>query len=450
MDDHLNNNDPSVSSTNAANSSYILGSVSVNMNHDSPSKRLKTSDSPKAFLNTFFNTLPEELSSNNVDNSVINNSVNITSSSNMTATSNMITLPIFHPQQTSTNLNRIQFSSELLSQTISHPEVQASEYVYKSGTQYPPDLSRPRSGSILDILLQASPMIEIFSLEIKETVTYYSAFCHSCSTEYKRITAKKLQKHVGSVVHKRRLSAPPLSGVDEKEHSRRLLLISNPRFTPFLHLQEDQTLWCKWCDVQLPFTNCRIRDHQYTAKHLAAADNTEGGSLTETEKLKHLQKLVDMYPEVLALVDEYDKRSNDDFLEFYKTPDQITLQVNDLYCKPCRRKFERNNISSYHHAVVEHFQTKAHRKAVEQQQQNTSNVIFSQLMRPAVSPPKKITPRRHDQVDLIECARVFSQNDLAFSQIKGPGKTVAEAHVHRSVSSGPMIRGMHLLNKGNI
>ena len=87
MGDHLNNSGSSVSSTNnTANAPYIL-SGSININHDlPPSKRLK-SDSTETYINMFSN-LPDELS-NSVDNSVINNNINIANSSNMTATSNI-------------------------------------------------------------------------------------------------------------------------------------------------------------------------------------------------------------------------------------------------------------------------------------------------------------------------------------------------------------------------
>ncbi len=64
-----------------------------------------------------------------------------------------------------------------------------------------------------------------------------------------------------------------------------------------------------------------------------AEEETEEPQLTEEEKLEKLHKLVDLFPDFLALVTEVDKRINDEIFEYYKTPDQITLQVNDLYCK---------------------------------------------------------------------------------------------------------------------
>ena len=126
MGDHMNNSGSSVSSTNNTNnSSYLLSGSSVNMNHDPPSKRLKTSDSTDSYINNFFNNLPDELSSNSVDNNVISN-VNIgNSSNNLTATSS-----INSSQQTSSLAGHQPNLTHLLQKPINNnapqPNIQRS------------------------------------------------------------------------------------------------------------------------------------------------------------------------------------------------------------------------------------------------------------------------------------------------------------------------------------
>lgn len=301
--------------------------------------------------------------------------------------------------------NRTSFRAPLSYPQTPQPTLSEREYTYKNGSQYPADL-KIQAGSVLDVLLRTSPMIEVLSVHQKRSENYYAAVCHSCEKEYKSCTATYLYTHTGLPVHRRRLTAPKDHlEVDVREHSRRQLLLTNPKFSPFLELKEEeeeegarQSLWCKWCTLQLPFVNAKINDHRYTVRHIAAADGYDGVvAVAETERLEKLRRLVDLYPDVLALVDEVDKRINDEVFEYYKLPEEITLQLNDLYCKPCRRKFTRSN-PNYRKAVLKHFKTRNHKNAVEKQQALSAGRGSSGAhakIRP-MAPPKKITTyRRH-------------------------------------------------------
>lgn len=279
-------------------------------------------------------------------------------------------------------------------QHLTEPALPVKKYTYKSGTQHPADL-KITSGSTLDVVLQLNPMIEILSAHQKRNERYFHAVCHSCEKEYKSCTATYLSVHTNLPVHQRRLAAPKdQESVDVKEHSRRQLLLLNPKFSPFLELRDDgQTLWCKWCHLQLPFINAKINDHRYTVTHQASVEDNEALAHSEQERIKKLRKLVDEYPDVLALVDEVDKRINDEIYEYYKTPEEISLQVNDLYCKPCRRKFVRSN-PNYRRAVLKHFKTKDHQAALEMARARFEGTIESRLR--TVPPPRKIsTYKRH-------------------------------------------------------
>lgn len=349
-------------------------------------------------------------------------------------------LPISHLQQTSTNNTHILLGEEI-PQMLTEPP--ARVYVYKSGAQYPEKLIKPREGSVLDVLLQNNPMIEILSVHKKGTDNYFTAACHSCQKEYKSCNATGLLNHTTSPIHKRRLSVSMhgFSDVDVKELSRRKLLISNKKFAPFLYLQDDQTLFCKWCNVQLPFKNDKITAHRYTVKHQAAADIHEANTFTEAEKLKHLHKVVNMYPDVLALVSEYDKKINDEYFEPYKTADQITLQVNDLYCKICRQKLNSSNPNHYIKSVRSHINSKRHLREVE--------------LHASIPPgdrrrsPKKITTFRHDEEDLKELARVFTETKLPISKCDVALRKVTQATIHRRVSTKSLKKVIESLDTSN-
>lgn len=344
------------------------------------------------------------------------------------------------PPQSPSKKNRIPLSGEIPNYV--EPEFLPREYAYKNGTQYPVDFEMPKNGTILRTLLETCPMIEIVTVRNKESKNFYNAICHSCQKEYKSCSANDLYAHTTKPMHKRRLAAPRLSDVDAKEHSRRQLLISNPKFTPFLQLQDDQTLWCKWCNVQLPFTNSRISTHRYTTKHLAAASETEHGTLTEAERLKVLQKIVDTHPDALALVTEFDKKINDEYFEPYKRPDQITLQVNDLYCKICRQKINSINPLRYYDAVKSHLKSKRHLREVEAQ----ASILPGDRRRP----PKKITTFRHDPEDLKELARVFTETKLPITKCDVTLRKVTQATIHRRVSTASLKKVIQSIDANKI
>ena len=301
----------------------------------------------------------------------------------------------------------------------------------------------------MDFILTKHPMIEVFSLDRKETMYYFNAYCHSCKTEFKSSTAKTLSQHCVSLVHDRRLNLPDnLTEAEVKEQARRKLILSNKKFTSLLEVREEESLWCKWCNIQLQYSNDKVTAHRYTIKHMSnAEEETEEPQFTEEKKLEKLHKLVDLFPDFLALVTEVDKRINDEIFEYYKTPDQITLQVNDLYCKPCRRKFVRTNYHSFRDAVIEHKKTKQHQERMRQQQQTTT---ASELkMRAAMTPPLKICPRVHDPLDLKEAARVLVEGNMALSQSGTSLRNVVQGAIGRPASSSSMSTAVQLLNQGN-
>lgn len=268
------------------------------------------------------------------------------------------------------------------------------QYPYTSGFQFPPGIERP--GRILNTVLTENPMIEVFSMEtVDSDVTmchYYTAYCHTCKKHYDRSTSAKLRDHVKTIRHKRCITLPQLMGVDDvKEQDRRLSLFSNKRFVPFLELHEDDhSLWCKWCNVQLPWDYKRINTHRFTVAHQGQAEDNEAVAITETEKLKKLRILISKYPNVLALVTEFDKQVNDLYFDYDKSPDEISLQVNDLYCKICRQKINSCNPSDFGKAVRSHVESKRHLKEVEKQQQQQS----SSTDNPLRMKPRKISTYR--------------------------------------------------------
>ncbi len=301
----------------------------------------------------------------------------------------------------------------------------------------------------MDSILTKHPMIEVFSLDRKETIYYFNAYCHSCKTEFKRSTAQMLSKHCASLVHDRRLNLRDnMTEGEVKEQARRQLILSNKKFTSFLEVRKEESLWCKWCSVQLQYSYDKVTAHRYTIKHMSnAEEETEEPQFTEEIKLKKLHKLVNMFPDFLALVTDFDKRINDEIFEYYKTPDQITLQVNDLYCKPCRRKLTRANFRSLHKSVAEHFKSKKHKAEVEKQLAAVGS--NGEKMRAALEPPKKICVRRHDQADLRELARASVEANLPIFQSGRSMRNVVLSTIHRPASSAAMKLGVELLNNGN-
>lgn len=163
-------------------------------------------------------------------------------------------------------------------------------------------------------------------------------------------------------------------------------------------------------------------------------------------KLEELEELVNIFSGLLALVTEYDKKTNDEFLEYYKTPEQITLKVNDLYCKVCMQKIDLNNtnIISYGKFVFEHFKTEQHIIKVEKQQQKEKEKSDCEnrkpLMRPATLPPKKIiTSLQPDNADLQQLARTFIDLKLPFSECDGAHRLITLGAIHRRVSPETLI-----------
>lgn len=323
-----------------------------------------------------------------------------------------------------------------------------SQWIYKSGSQYPPDEKRPRKGSVLAATLEKFPMIEILSVEKKGRT--YVAFCHSCQTDYTRISARSLSDHVFSSMHERRLLIPQNADVDRKEHARRQLILSNKKFADFIVLHEDQTLSCKFCNIPLPFLNDKLSAHRHTLKHKHAAGQAEI-DLTESERVAKLRALVRQFPDVLDMVTEMDKQMNEAYFEHYKSPDQITLQVNDIFCKICRRKFVRTDPNGYRDAVRDHLKTKQHKRALESSQLATGSSADDQRpVKPVKAPPKKISTYRHDPEDLKEAARTLIQAKMTPSQCDRSSGRVIQAVVHRQISSSSIVKGLQLLGAGNI
>ena len=160
-------------------------------------------------------------------------------------TQNIPLLPRPPPASTSKDPNQIPLSEECPPpEELGNPPpaAPAKVYTYKSGHQYPPDLKRPRVGTTMDFILTKHPSIEVFSLENKEKKNYFSAYCHSCKIEFLRTTAEKLNKHIFSLVHDRRLNLPDnLAKTEVKEQARRKLILSNKKFTSFLEVREKET-----------------------------------------------------------------------------------------------------------------------------------------------------------------------------------------------------------------
>lgn len=322
-----------------------------------------------------------------------------------------------------------------------------SQWIYKSGSQFPPNEKKPRKGSVLAATLEKFPMIEVLAVEKKGRT--YVAFCHSCQTNYTRISARSLSDHVFSSMHERRLLIPPQAAVDRKEHARRQLILSNKKFLDFIVLHEDQTLSCKFCNIPLPFLNDKLSAHRHTLKHKIAA-GTLKIDLTESERLAKLQALVRQFPDVLGMVTEMDKQMNEAYFEHYKSPDQITLQVNDIFCKICRRKFVRTDPNGYRDAVRDHLKTKQHKRALESSQMATTDDGDQKQVKPVKAPPKKISTYRHDPEDLKEAARTLIQAKMTPSQCDRPSGRVIQAVVHRQISSSSIVKGLQLLGAGNI
>ncbi|KAH9398189.1 hypothetical protein TYRP_019197 [Tyrophagus putrescentiae] len=323
------------------------------------------------------------------------------------------------------------------------PQPQPATWHYKTGAQFPAEEKTPRKGSVLAATLERFPMIEILSVEKKGRT--YGAYCHTCDSSYSRISARSLSDHVFSSMHERRSLVPAdAANVDRKEHARRQLILSNKKFADFIVLHEDQTLSCKYCNVELQFLNDKLSAHRHTLKHKMAAGQ-RSIDLTEGERLAKIQALMRQFPDVVGMVTDMDVHVNEEYFEHYKAREQITLQLNDIFCKICRRKFVRTDPNGYRDAIRDHLKTKQHKRALESLQAQADGDGDGSKVKPAKLPPKKISTYRHDPEDLKEAARALIQAKMTPSQCDRSSGRVIQAVVRRQISSSSIVKGLQLL-----
>ncbi len=318
------------------------------------------------------------------------------------------------------------------------------EWVYESGSQFPLSEKAPQKGSVLKKTLEENLMIEVQEKRRKGSVHIFTVLCHSCQKKYKSQTAQKLKEHVSSVFHQKSLL--PETVKKNKEKARRQLILSNKKFADFIVLHEDQTLWCKYCNVELQFLSNKLSDHRHSLKHKTAAGQ-KPIDLTEAERLAKIQKLVSQFPDVVGMVTDMDVHVNEEYFEHYKEKEEITLQLNDIFCKICRRKFVRTDPNGYRDAIRRHLKTEQHKKALESTQQQADDEDGSKV-KPAKSPPKKISTYRHDPEDLKEAVRHSCEANLSSSQCSKAGRKIIQSVIGRTMSAWAMSKGFALVDSG--
>ena len=318
------------------------------------------------------------------------------------------------------------------------------KWVYESGSQFPLNEKAPRKGSVLEKTLEENLMIEILEKRRKGSVRIFTVKCHSCQKIYKGQSAQKLKEHVSSVLHQKRLTPEVVKKNQEKSHRQSIL--SSKKFADFLVLHEDQTLSCKYCKVPLPFLKAKLSIHMHSLKHKIAAGQ-KSIDLTEAERLAKIQALMRQFPDVVGMVTDMDVHVNEEYFEHYKSKEKITLQLNDIFCKICRRKFDRTNPNCYRDAIREHLKTDQHKQALERTQQQVDNGDGSKV-KPAKSPPKKISTWQHDPEDLKEAARHSCEANLSSSQCSKAGRKIIQSVIGKTISAKSMNKGFELVNSG--
>lgn len=265
---------------------------------------------------------------------------------------------------------------------------------YISGHQYPETLKLKARTSLYNTLSKYSE-IEVINHYPKKKA--YHAHCHACVLEWPCTAAQSLERHVASLKHQQSLTDVPVF------EQKRKAILENPKFSSFIKVEND-TVTCKYCLIELSWRNDQLHSHLNTRRHHEAEALARNRPLSidpnDPERLKKLKALERQFPDVVSLATEIDLTIHYEFFERYKENDndeKQTLRLNDLFCKVCRRKFDRTSVHGYRSAIREHIKTKQHEKAAERQKN-------AQLSGGTL--PKKIAPYRKDPMDRIQVTKV--------------------------------------------